>query len=268
MPRSPPTRRRGELTFCELIFKEVGFILEKLHAIHKDAAQQRRHDMSKVRFHRSLVLFLAVIPLLVVSAPPCRGSAGDPLPAGGTVTEIDATIETNLVLTSTGETFPLSVKSRPHAKCDVDNKTFDTKSGHWEMTNSFQTLQATFDGTPVGQVVISKNPKLPIIGVHTTTSDQPVFPLHSKVWLYLQIVAMGQTLVNRDPIILEADIDAWPQIGALYQATTGNIDFFSVDPDGDPTGSAVAQLFGTRVTVDAGSTVAPGGGTSVSTKTP
>lgn len=224
--------------------------------------------MSAARLPRYLML--AALPILLVSALPCSGAGvatpispvgtpisgapAVPLPAGGTVTQIDGQIQTNLVLLSTGATIPLSVQSSPHAKCESQSATLNS-SGHQEFTNSFQSLQATFPQTPIGPIVIVKNPNLPINGLHVASSSQAVFPVHSKIWLYLQVSAAGMTLVNRDPIILEADINAWPQVGAVYQATTGNIDFFATDVDGNPTGAAVAQLFGTHVTVTAGQTL-------------
>jgi hypothetical protein len=236
--------------------------------------------MSTGRFARFLVLSFATTFLLLAAPFPSVASGAvssnssgtattaTPLPSGGTVTEIDALIETNLTFTATGETVPLSVHSVAHAKCASQPAVYDANSGHYEFTNSFSTLQASFNQTPMGPVVISKNPKLPINGVHTTFSDQPVFPVHSKIRLFLQISMNGQTLVNRDPIILEADINAWPQVGAMYQATTGNIDFYAQDADGNPTGSSVAQLFGTHVTIEAGRTLTADTPTSSSTSSP
>ncbi|MFY9821945.1 MAG: hypothetical protein WAM82_11215 [Thermoanaerobaculia bacterium] len=227
--------------------------------------------MPVLRLPRYSILVFVAVPLILLSPLPsvAAGTSGSatigsgggtpvatPLPAGGTVTEIDAQVQTNLVVLSTGATIPLSVLSARHTRCVSQTPVVDA-SGHQEFTNSFQFLQATFNQTPIGPVVIMKNPKLPINGLHTAASAQAVFPVHSKVWLYLQVSAMGMTLVNRDPIVLEADINAWPQVGAVYQATTGNIDFFSQDVDGNPTGPAVAQLYGTQVTITAGQTVAP-----------
>ncbi len=209
--------------------------------------------MDRVRQRLSLVFSLA---LLVSVALPSVAAVNDPLPAGGTVTEIDALIETNLVVLG-GDAAPIQLvtHSKAHAQCETQLPV--DSSGTWEFTNSFDFLQGTFTGTSVGTVVIVKNPNLPIIGVHETTSSAAVFPVHSKIRLFLQVTAMGLTMVNSNPIVIEADIDEWPEIGSVYQATTGNIDFFLTDSSGKPTGSAVAQLYGTRVTIEESKPIGP-----------
>ncbi len=192
---------------------------------------------------------------LLAMTLPGGAAVNDPLPAGGTATEIDATVETNLVLSGVGTPIPLSDRVKAHAQCQAESAVFNGSLDRWEFTNSFAFLQGTFNDPTIGTVVISKNPALPIHGLHVTTTDDAVFPVHSRVRLFLQISAMGMTLVNRDPIVLEADINAWPEVGSVYKATTGSIDFFLQDGEGDAVGTPVAQLYGTRVTIEDSKTV-------------
>lgn len=174
-----------------------------------------------------------------------------------TVTEIDALIETNLLVVGSDSPIQLSTRSKAHAKCETQSPDLNVSLGQWEFTNSFEFLQASFTDTPVGTVVITKNPNLPIHGSHITVGDSAVFPVHSRIRLFLQVSALGLTLVNRDPIVLEADINDWPEVGSVYQATTGEIGFFLQDSAGNPTGSPVAQLYGTHVTIEDSTTLAP-----------
>jgi hypothetical protein len=216
--------------------------------------------MTRVRSARYVALCLLSALLVVCGGTPAQAlvmGSSTPLPAAGTVTQINAQIQTNLTILATGTTTPLSVLSVAHAKCETEAAVFNSSTGVWQFTNTFQVLQATFNSTPLGTVVITMNPNLPITGTHVTTSSQPTFPVNSTIQLYLQVSVLGQTLVNADPVVLQGSINAWPQVGATYQATSGTINLYAADPSGNPTGPAVAQIFGTQVSVVSGQTLSP-----------
>ena len=177
-------------------------------------------------------LILTAGLLLIASA----ASAGG-FPTAGEVHAIDAEINTNLVLG--GQVFPVNTYQKRHSVCDV------VQASTTGFNTNFMNLRADFDDSSLGSVTVALNPEYTSVGNAVSESDS--YPATSTVQLHLQIQVGDVTLVNHDPVVIQAEINQWPPIGSTYQAITGAVDLYHAGAGADS--EPVAQIYGSQITV-------------------